>query len=331
MTTDAEKGLIKQARADAAVLAATVGIDLGDAPADILMLRTSNSHSRIVLRLRRHSANDLVYKQIFSPVDGVSFQKTIDAHARAAQRVNGHTGLSVPEIYAADAATQSMLMQRVTGKTLNDHMLQSYENHTKRENLLAHAGAWLAAYHQPDAVTPSAFHPDFMMDHLHAQVQKLRAGDMAVAQPDRFIAAYRALKDRLGYFQGGQTHSTAAHGDMHTRNLLISPESVSGIDFEHTHNAPIGHDLARFLVDYATRFAQDQPLEKGFIIPADDIAAFFAGYGHSHRQDASFKFLLRQQILLEWLTIPATAADRSWFQSHRLDGVCRLAAHVFGV
>ena len=62
-----------------------------------------------------------------------------------------------------------------------------------------------------------------------------------------------------------------------------------------------------------------------------DMDAFFAGYGAQYRNDASVRFLLHQQILLEWLAIPAKEDSRSYFQSHRLDGVLRLTNHVFGV
>lgn len=331
MKSEAEKRLFEQATQGAIALGERVGIALNVAKFVPLLMRSAEHRAAVVLRLHRKGAEDLIYKQVFAPFDTAAFQQGVEAHKRALERLIKAKGVGVPKILAVDNVTQSVLMQRVSGKTLNDHMLQSYANPRKRHELLTRSAAWLAAFHQPDSVKKSTFYPGFMMDHLQAQIDKIENGDKSVPHADRLKAAHKILLDRIDQFHGGETVTVAAHGDMHTRNLLISPDMVSGIDFNFTHNAPIGHDISRLLIDYATRFAQDQSLESENIIPANDMDAFFAGYGAQYRNDASVRFLLHQQILLEWLSIPAKEDSRSYFQSHRLDGVLRLTNHVFGV
>ena len=62
------------------------------------------------------------------------------------------------------------------------------------------------------------------------------------------------------------------------RNLIFDGTCLTGINISRNQPAPVGHDIARLLLDYTAILRSSKELENGQIISADAIEAFFRGY-----------------------------------------------------
>ena len=74
--------------------------------------------------------------------------------------------------------------------------------------------------------------------------------------------------------RGQVTKLAATHGDMNLRNLIIGPQGTHGIDFGAIHTAPIGHDLARFVANFANFFYPEDAADGDPQWLEDDFDAF---------------------------------------------------------
>ncbi|MFD1342631.1 phosphotransferase [Litorisediminicola beolgyonensis] len=317
--------LDRDARALWPDLAREAGLDPSGWTASRLALRQDARVARVLLRMSRDGA-DLVLKYEARPERPEAFLAQMARHSEIAARFPSGAHMTVPPLLAIHPERQACLMGFVAGTHLS--RLTEEAPASDHPALLRRAGAWIAAFHQSGFGERRPFRPKFQLDYLDRILAEMDAGTRRVAQDSRFRAAaarYRALAPG---FAGRQSVTAALHGDLHMRNIVIGPQTA-GLDFAEAGSAPVGHDLARLLVDYATLRADPKTIAPGDVLPAAARDGFFAGYDLVGPDDPSVGLLLRHRILADWWGLPATEAERSPAQDRRLRRLMALAERSF--
>ncbi|SFD72019.1 phosphotransferase [Roseivivax sediminis] len=280
--------------------------------------------ARILLRLDRPGMS-LVLKHEARPHRPEAFAAAAGAHMEAQAAFPTAPGLGIPALLAVDIDRQSLLMEHAAARPIGP----LFET-APHGPLLTRAGAWVGAFHSARPGTRRIFQPKFTLRYLDRILGELDAGTRAIAAPDRFRAAAAAQIAGADRFEGRETVAARLHGDLHLRNILVG-EAVWGIDFTPGDMAPVGHDLARLLVDYATLHADHAQIASGDVLPQDAEAAFFEGYRVVGANDPSVGLLLRHRVLADWWGLPADPGARSPAQARRFERLQSLADRTFGV
>lgn len=266
----------------------------------------------------------VVFKMVGKPADAKLFQSLLEAQVRAAEGMAG-ADQSVPEVLEADLEARAFLMRAVAGRTVYDLL----ERGGDPAECLERGGRWIAAFHRATFAETRTFQPKFMRNHIAHLLEQQAKGEISIAQPAAFRRHAEVAIALAGQFEGRKTASAATHGDMNLRNILLDGPRGHGIDFSASHNAPVGFDVARFLLHYVGVFAELEAVPKGDVIAPDLLAAFFQGYDLVQADDPSVQYLLRVRLLMDWASLPSAAFDRSLPQRRRLDRLLHLADRTF--
>jgi hypothetical protein len=105
------------------------------------------------------------------------------------------------------------------------------------------------------------------------------------------------LSELAAKYSDQPTVSAVQSGDFHMRNLIFDGTCLTRINISKNQPAPMGHDIARLLLDYTAILRSSKDLESGQIIPADANEAFFGGYRLVGPDDPSVQFLPYAKIL----------------------------------
>ncbi len=95
------------------------------------------------------------------------------------------------------------------------------------------------------------------------------------------------------------------------RNLIVSEDRVAGIDVTKSDGAPVGFDVAKLLLDYASVIEAGEDASAGHILSRDAKDAFFDGYTLVGPDDPSVNFLIVPRVLATLMRIPKQADKRS--------------------
>lgn len=300
--------------------------EIGETPeawqASELARREDARVARLLLRLDRQDADPLVLKYEARPRRPEDFARAMGLHLTAMEAMPD----GVPALLAADMEAQASLMAHVTGPNLSNALRDGKGDPA---DLLRRAGAWVAGFHRGGFGERRIFQPKFTTRYLAQIVGEVEQGARQVARRSDFLDAARGLMALQSAFEGAETVSAHTHGDLHMRNLIIGDGRCWGIDFAGGNQAPVGHDIARLLVDYATLHADHDRIAPGDVLPEAMLSAFFAGYDLVGPEDPSVRLLLRHRVLADWWGLPATGMQRSAAQERRFRRLMPLAQRVF--
>ncbi|GGH55516.1 phosphotransferase [Frigidibacter albus] len=306
---------------------AEVPVD-GYAP-KMLSWRDEPTRRRIVLEMTAPGHPPLVLKLAPLPADPALFSGSLAAQQAALRAMGG----GVPRVLAALPESHALLMERVPGDTAAAIMEQA----TRPEQLddaLEACGAWLSRFHTATDAGMRAYRPRAVCDHLARQRDAVEAGRRQVPLAREFLA----LSDRViaegARYDGLPARAGGRHGDMNLRNLVLAGDPPGqggawGLDFAPAQSAPVGHDVARLLLNYAVTCTDPEQIPEGEVLPPRALVAFFKGYAFSGCDDASIGFLLRNQIVADWARIPAAAAKSDLLQQIRLAALRAIARRAF--
>ncbi|MDU8910860.1 phosphotransferase family protein [Aestuariicoccus sp. MJ-SS9] len=316
--------MLRDPLADAAMrhwpaLAVEAGLRASDWRSDPMARREDFRVARIVMRMRHKDGRQLVLKHEARPKRPEAFMQAMAAHLAA------HDGYpdGVPELFTFDVRAQSCVMAMVDAEPLSVRLEPEGANHGA---ILRAVGAWAAGFHRSGLGEGRVFQPKFTLDYLRRIVGELQRGERMVPEPEAFLRCAAYLCDRQADFEGQHTVTAQTHGDLHMRNVLVGEGGVWGIDFAGGNVVPVGHDLARLLVDYATLRTRHADIPAGEVLPPAASEAFFEGYTLVGPADPSVRLLLRHRVLADWWGLPHM---RSAAQERRWAGLKSLVARVF--
>jgi len=198
--------------------------------------------------------------------------------------------LSLIKPICLDSANQASLTTYAEGLPFSEFMRDATDDHTKQLELLQHAGEWLDAYHRTKVSETQIFQPKHAVSYYHDLSERIQSGDLKVAGKPLISHGVERLSELATKYSDQQTVSAVQYGDFHMRNLIFDGTCLTGINISRNQPAPVGHDIARLLLDYTAILRSSKELENGQIIPADAIEAFFRGYRLAGPDDPSVQF-----------------------------------------
>ena len=307
-------------------LAARLGVDPQGWTVDVLAARKDKTTFRTVLRLSRGDTS-YVLKHEKKRTRGDKFRAEIDAYAKAhaAFRADDHS--RIPHLRAVLPDRRAALFDYVDAPTLASRMeTDTFADHLL---LLERAGRWLDLYHRCRIGDRRIFRPQANLSYLRTMRDAVESGALSVPMTPQFLAATKACFAAADAYEGRETIAAHLHGDYHLKNVLAG-EAIWVVDFMPDHFAPVGHDVARILVHYATLFAPQDEIPPGQILPPDAATAFFRGYQLVGEDDPSVGFLMRTRILSDWLRLTGDTNELNVPRARRLLGLQALAGIAFG-
>lgn len=305
---------------DSATLWRRLAQEAGVAPDGFVVAREWRNRTaqrdQVVRRMARGDVA-LIFKHVRRPSDPAPFLTALTAQMHAAEVMTGPD--SAPEVLAADPEARACVMVCVPGRNLHDMLSDG----GAQAPILARAGGWIHAFHSATFAERRIFQPRFMRDHLRHLVRQIAGQEIAVAKPRAFVRHAARVIDMADAYEGRETRSARTHGDMNLRNILLDGDRAWGLDFTAAHNAPVGFDIARFLLHHAALFGDPPP--EGQVVRKEVLSAFFDGYTGVGADDPSVQYLLRVRLLMDWAAIPADSAAQTGPQARRLRRLARLA------
>lgn len=301
--------LARAAGLDASAFAVGRGWHKGEAHRDHVVLSLDGPGGPVIL------------KRAFLPEDPGEVEGILGALHEARQALSGDPVNAVPEVLASDTEARAYLMDFAPGRPLRD----LFEESSVHAPLLRRAGAWLAAYHRGTVSERREYRPHFMARHLEKLAGQAESGARRVRQAKRFAKLARRVAQLEEVYAGRETVIAAKHGDLNTRNLLFDGGQLTCLDFQPRSTAPVGHDIARLLVNYASTAADIDRVPPGEVLPPEALAAFFEGYDLIGPDDPSVGFLLRVQVMTDWNRLPARRSLNNLVRFRNLEALAEKA------
>ncbi len=304
-----------------------LGFALTDHDLHLIRARFSDPHQRVVILAQGHGdIPDLILKHSLAGQHQKHFDNGVAAHVRAADVFDGEDALHVPALLHVDPDAQFLVMQAADGLTAHDLIA---DDDTNRATVLQACGAWMGHWHRQTYERDNPINPNTVQKSLRGLRDKVASGERGVVGRRAFLDCAAVVDDMAEAARGQVTKLAATHGDMNLRNFILGTQGTYGIDFGAIHTAPIGHDLARFVANFANFFYPLDAADGDAQWLEDDLDAFFAGYGHDGRNDPAFRYLLRMQIIKDWASIPKDIEARNALHRHRWAGIHILSTFLF--
>jgi hypothetical protein len=309
------------------IIARAAGVD----PAPYVLARKwikeERGRAQVTLSMMAPGLPGLIVKQVFLPDDPAHIAACIAAQRQAATALSGHAKARVPPVLAVDEARRLILMPLVPGETV----FALCDDPRDHAGLLERAGAWTAAFHGARATEQRRFQPRFMADHLAKLAAEVASGTRRVADPPRFQAIVAAVRASAGAAQDAPTVSAVRHGDLQARNLIIDGDVTWGIDLSPVQAAPVGYDIARFLLDHMASVADLRDQKRGQVVTDAVRTAFFRGYDLTGPDDAAVGFLCLVRFALDWASLPPDLSKASVRRLVQYERMRQIAAVGLGV
>jgi aminoglycoside phosphotransferase (APT) family kinase protein len=295
-----------------------------------ILVRQDESGARIILGVEI-SGKNLILKHEWSATGTINhhFAQSLAAQTKARLRLSGNTlGLKVPAVLASLEAENLVVMERLPGD-LAAHVIEGAKNRRDRRAVLKACGEWLGAFHRSTPLPQRPYQPRFVLEHLRRQRSAITEGRVAVAGRQRFLALSEAVEASAQAYVDKPANHAWQHGDFSFRNVVLDATGTGVVDFKPEHTAPIGHDIARLLVEYLSLYGEHANIPDGQILQGPDRAAFFRAYGLDEGDDPSIRFLYGAQGLSDWSRIPADENRRSLLQMLRLEGLTQTMQRLY--
>jgi len=188
----------------------------------------------------------VVLKHTLHPAGQDGFGAILEAHHNASKALSGHELAGVPKILASDEVSQSYLMSFFPGETFLNLCRQNADHGP----FLHAAGTWLGAYHSATFQQERPFQPKFMLQHMHLLSDQIERGERKIRGKKRLISLARDMGFYAQDAHGYPGKVSSKHGDLNAHNILIDGTRTVALDFLAPSTAPVGYDIARFLLSY---------------------------------------------------------------------------------
>lgn len=294
-----------------------------------LSKREDAQSARIVYRATHLDGFCYTFKHQLRPPRSEAFQRQFDTHKAVFETFAGSSEHQVPKPIWMDVETQSCLFSYLDGEPLAEPMLRAMTDLPTQMDLLKRAGAWLDSFHRSHLDERRLFQPKYTLRHLRDFRAEIEAGRREVPAKRLFLRGIAHMEAIAPRYEGRQTVSCLQHGDLHMRNLVVSDHSVGGIDFSKMRAAPVGHDIAKFLLDYTRFMRPAQDIAQGQVVPKDAIEAFFDGYKLTGPDDPSVGFLLFSSLMSELKLVPKHRRDRTHGKQRFLEQLRPIARNAY--
>jgi len=295
----------------------------------LLSKREEKDRARISYLLEHPNHGLFKYRLQLRPRAQAAFAAHYLRLEKASRAFQRSERLSLIKPMCLDIANQASLTTYAEGLPFSEYMRDAAEDNARQLELLQLAGEWLDAYHRTKVSETRIFQPKHAVNYYHDLGEKIQSGDLKVAAKPLILQGVERLSELANKYSDQQTVSAVQYGDFHMRNLIFDGTCLTGINISKNQPAPVGHDIARLLLDYTAILRSSKELESGQIIPADAIEAFFAGYRLVGPNDPSVQFLPYAKILGSLVNVPQRRNDRSKTNQKTLERLRPIARVAF--
>lgn len=256
---------------------------------------------RCVLRVETSRGDRFILRGDFAGERAGWTDAILDRHMLAAEKLSDVPGVSVPAVLWQDPVYRHQLMEFASGDTAFLALGLTGYGLGDRSAQLERIGSAVAALHGCDGTAQQTFDPAGHLRTIARTAKDVRSGAVALARPKRFLGLCAFLHQIARRAEGRAFPAGLVHGDLHFRNILISPELVSFIDFSRARIAFPYWDIANlWLANGLDHLTRDEK-EAGFgHVAKADWLAFEAGYGLKLTEDPVFQFLFTFRLWQSW-------------------------------
>lgn len=292
-------------------IAPKAGLTLSGWNFEPISKRENGRSSTIVLLAEHENGVRYALRHQAKPIDPDAFERHYRMQVSAFDAFPRSPSLIMPRPIIADPDLQTSLSEYCDGAPLSDLMRLHEGDVEGRLALLRRAGAWLDAFHRCQIVERRKFQTKYTTNRYKRVRDEILAGRRDVAAEQSILQGIEYLLNIAADYTGQETVSARQHGDLHMRNLIVSEDRVAGIDVTKSDGAPVGFDVAKLLLDYASVIEAGESASAGQILSRDAKDAFFDGYTLVGPDDPSVNFLMVPRVLATLMRIPKQEGDRS--------------------
>jgi tRNA A-37 threonylcarbamoyl transferase component Bud32 len=283
----------------------------------LISRKTAADRAHLVLRLDRTDGPPLAFKQDLSQAPVEKFTGIVAGIKSAAERMAANTQNRAPRLFSYDLAARALLMEFVEG----DSLAQAIKSAKDPIRDIGRAARWLADFHQSGAEGNRAFWPKYLLDQIERIVLTLRSGDRTIINSSEFIASAAQFGRLLRPLRGVMTPVAIRHGDATANNLILSSQTVWGIDVFSPETMAVALDLGRFLESAAMTTSG-----AGAISPKAVFETLLAHYDSAMPDPDLIDCLVRYRALTRWARMPTDPRSLTQEEQHRLSYRMRTAA-----
>ena len=224
-----------------------------------------------------------------------------EQHRKASLALRDVPGVSVPELRWMDATRPYALFDFAPGETAQRELFFATAGLTNRATLLEQLGRAVAALHTCGKCEEQRFWPKVYLRDVGTIASRVRAGELQIRKPKRFLGLCAMLHQFARKAKGSTCQIGLAHGDLHLKNILVTQDRVSFIDFISTGITPCYLDLAYMWQARIPENLVDVAQARDFAgFASADWKVFEKGYGRNLTDDPVFQFFYLFKLFKAW-------------------------------
>ncbi|WP_205877312.1 aminoglycoside phosphotransferase family protein [Leisingera sp. NJS204] len=260
-----------------------------------------------VLRVSLQDGRELVMRADFAEGNLHRYQANLKRHQTAAEALKFTTGVSVPQILWCDPQYKYTLMELAPGDTAFQALYLAGYGLGDRDRLLQRIGAAVAALHRCSETDEQVFWPMRHLETVSRTAGTVRAGEVTVVKPKRFLGLCAYLHRAGRRARGVRYQPGLAHGDLHFRNILASDDQISFIDFSSQRFSIAERDISNLWLANGLDHLSGLDGDAGFGgVSQADWAAFEEGYGRHVSREPLFQFCFALRLWESWIRFSAS-------------------------
>lgn len=256
----------------------------------------------------KYFTNEVVFKRFSEDINNNSYNKEL---ALLSHLHNNKQHIKLPRVYFADDHNRLLLMEKVTGNTLD----KSYSaNPDKRLEVIGAFGEALAHIHAVNTTNMRhsfSEHELCYSDYMTIYLNNLKRRVLNHENP-LYLNIIESMMER---FKTLEFNEVLIHGDYHFMNVIVNNDELYILDWEKARLGDYRHDIANTLtlgyswfgIDFKEPFLHAyEKVSKSSIEHLDQFEALLSfdaftktlplieGVDDSHIRDRSFKWLMRR-------------------------------------
>jgi tRNA A-37 threonylcarbamoyl transferase component Bud32 len=173
--------------------------------------------------------------------DAATARTQYDAFARVHRAMTGDSRYRTPKPYFVAEHEGIVVVEWITGRSMTDLLLSSRTSLAEARDLMQRSGRWLKQFSASHPLAPGRLNVEDKLNGL-LSIEESPLSSRRVAR--EAFSALRLHAERAASFQ---LERSWLHGDFKTDNLLVTADSIVGIDMHVQYENQVTHDLAAFI------------------------------------------------------------------------------------